>query len=160
MASFLKVPKRRSSLKNVEDYESNLSSTMLKSLRSGTGSKLSDQGTLLCKWEGKVFEFWVFAWTLHVQYKQRSGSPCSLIQIFSLDEFLLILWNVMFRVVCRHKNSDLIVLLTGPKNKNHHKSTELEDDSVTRQPFLFTRETAVRLNRTIAKKKKRKTKNY
>lgn len=65
----------------------------------------------------------------------------------------------MFRVVCRHKNSDLIVLLTGPKNKNHHKSTELEDDSVTRQPFLFTRETAVRLNRTIAKKKKT-TKNY
>jgi len=68
----------------------------------------------------------------------------------------------MFRVICRHKNSDLIVLLTGPKNKNHHKSTELEDDSVTRQPFLFTRETAVRLNRTIAKKKKKKkkTKNY
>ena len=62
----------------------------------------------------------------------------------------------MFRVVCRHKNSDLIVLLTGPKNKNHHKTTKLEDDSVTRQPFLFTRETAVRLNRTIAKKKKKK----
>ena len=65
----------------------------------------------------------------------------------------------MFRVVCRHKNSDLIVLLTGPKNKNHHKTTKLEDDSVTRQPFLFTRETAVRLNRTIAKKKKKKKKS-
>ena len=70
----------------------------------------------------------------------------------------------MFRVVCRHKNSDLIVLLTGPKNKNHHKSTKLEDDSVTRRPFLFTRETAVRLNRTTAKtttkKKKKKKKNH
>ena len=70
----------------------------------------------------------------------------------------------MFRVVCRHKIYNLIVLLlvTGPKNKNHHKSTKLEDGSVTRQPFLFTRETAVRLNRTIAKKKKKKkkTKNY
>ena len=67
----------------------------------------------------------------------------------------------MFRVVCRHKIYNLIVLLlvTGPKNKNHHKSTKVEDDSVTRRPFLLTRETAVRLNRTIAKKKKKKKKS-